>query len=203
MTDNIENKIHSLTRELDALERMFNLYFTAQEKRPPLRQLSSLRQKVTALMGIAEKINKSSIKYTVSSFVQRFTTYRLKWEKGVKDIEEGRLKPGLHFFGGMHPMANMHSKHAPVEEPVEKPVEKVAAKPVKKPTNIETQLDKATKNFVKLSKEHLGKDYNVDVVKSTLNAKLKIIKGKYGDNFSLKVQFKDGKVKITPVKKEK
>ena len=42
----------------------------------------------------------TSLLFYIETFLQKFISYRVKWERGLRDIEEGRLTCGADFFKG-------------------------------------------------------------------------------------------------------
>ncbi len=186
----IRSQIAQLQQKIDRLEHSFNMYFTGQDRIPPVKMLQALAREVSHLMTYSDKLINSGEKFMLDSFVQRFTSYRIKWERGVRDIEEGRSKPGLHFFGGL----GINHTQIIVEE-----LSKKRGDEKKKGESAE--LSGAAEKFLKLSKEHLGKTYNQEAIELKLREKLSEIKEKYGENFTLDVYFDGEKVKIRTAKK--
>jgi len=191
----IQAKISVLEQKIDRLERNFNFYFTGQERVPPLKELSKISSEVRRLMDSSGSLNNAGLRFRIESFVQKFTSYRIKWERGVRDIEEGRKKPGLDFFGGLGIEAtkNLHSGSGFEER----------EKSVLSPDKVDGEIRKAAEQFVELSKIFMNKSFDGKAVEETLRNKISTITKKYGNNFSFNVSFDGEKVRIKPVRQDK
>ncbi len=174
----LKSKIFLLDQKIESLEKQFNQYFTGQERRPPARALESLKREVMKLIGMADSIINTGDRFAVQTFIQKFTTYRTKWERGMTMIEDGRVKPGINFFGG--------GTYSP-------PV-------VKKPQKRDPVADAAEK-YVDLSKKFEGKNYNAKAVELKLREKMHAVREKYGDRYVLDVYYDGERVKIRTLKR--
>lgn len=188
----LSSKVAELNQKIERLETQFNFYFTGQERVPPLKQLAALKADVMRLMDMEESVKTVSDKFLIQTLVQKFTTHRIKWERGVKDIEEGRAKPGLHFFGGLGTALTAEALSS--LEGSSSAVRKVAEN--------EKKIELAAEKYIELSQKYMNKTYDRTVIMQTLNARMKEIRSKYGDNFKLDVFFDGKTVKIKPVGKE-
>jgi hypothetical protein len=181
---NLIHEISFLKQKIEILEQKFAQYFMGLEKRPPLKELSEIKSQISQLIKMESNLKQQSEKFQVQTIVNRFTTYRLKWERGVRDIEEGRIKPGSGFFGGMGTSF------------------KNSLKIEKKTEQKDSVIEKTAKQYVELSRKFLNKNYDTKAVSQMLEKKMKEIKTKMGNNIVLRVYFDGQKVKIKPVKKE-
>ncbi len=184
--------VTELISKIEKLDRMFVFYFTGHESRPPLKDLSDLKNTVKKLSLKISGSKNTAEKYLVSQLVNKFTIYKNKWEKGVRDIEEGRLKPGLHFFGGLGTslsgLSELKQQAADVDK---KDLEAF---------RISSVIDEAARKYVEMNRKHTGKNYNMEDVSKMLEKKIDTIKKKFGDKFCFSVYYEDGKVKIKPEK---
>ena len=98
MSDDIYKKVAELNKHLHALDRKFGLYFYGQEKGPPIKEFERFKSEVALLATEKSNIMSVSVRFFISTFQQRFVSYRTKWEKGLRNIEEGRAKPGTDFW---------------------------------------------------------------------------------------------------------
>ncbi len=178
------HEISFLKQKIEILEQKFAQYFMGLEKRPPLKELAEIKSQISKLMQMESSLKQPSEKFQVQTIVNRFTSYRLKWERGVKDIEEGRIKPGSGFFGGMGVSF------------------KKSLTPKQKTEKKDSLIEKTAKQYVELSRKFLNKNYDQKAVSQMLDKKMKEIKAKLGNDVVLRVYFDGEKVKIKPVKKE-
>jgi len=89
-------KISALNEEIALVDNKFHLYFLGEERIPPVKEFARLKQQVSILQN--EKSSSVSGQFLASSFFSRFASYRNKWERLLRDIEEGRKKPSRNFF---------------------------------------------------------------------------------------------------------
>ena len=183
--------VSTLASKIEKLDHDFNLYFTAQEKKAPLQALENMKKEISQLMKTAA-ISKNLVEQNLASqLINRFTTYRQKWERCVRDIEEGRAKPGMKFFGcgGNSDLSDLKSAADSVE--------RRDAEAFKLNAIINETADK----FIELSKKYTNRTYSPEAVSEMLAKKIGDIREKFGSNFTFDVYYEDGKVKIKPVKK--
>lgn len=183
--------VSTLITKIEKLDHDFNLYFTAQEKKAPLQSLENMKREVNLLMkGAAESQNLIE-KNLATQLINRFTTYRQKWERCVRDIEEGRAKPGTKFFGGFGSSDLSDLKSA--ADSVEKRDAEAFA--------MSAMIDQTANKFIELSRKYTNKAYSFDAVTEMLTKKIGDVRQKFGNNFTFDVYYEDGKVKIKPVRR--
>lgn len=186
----IAQQASALIIKIEKLEHSFNFYFSGVDKKPPLDELKSLKKQIDNLMMEAQDSKNSAEKFLVSQIISRFTVYRTKWERGVRDIEDGRAKPGQNFFGKMGAGA-LNDLKSSVSE-----IEKKDAEAFR----INAIINETADRYIEMSRKHTGKTFNRESVSEMLEKKIDEVKKKFGDRFSFKVYFEDGKVKIKPEK---
>ncbi|MBO4441363.1 hypothetical protein J5834_04520 [bacterium] len=188
----ISQLVSELTEKIEKLERQFNLYFIGQEKRPPLPALDKLKREVNVLMTASMGSKNLAEQHLATQLLNRFTVYRQKWEKYVTDIEEGRAKPGSHFFGGLGSGGFARSMQQDLEA-VQREKDNMAFR-------MSAMIDETAQKFVEMSKRLANKNYSIESVTEMLEKKIGDIRQKMGDDFTFDVYFEDGKVKIKPKK---
>jgi hypothetical protein len=189
-------KIHQIAsqiiQKIEHLEHSFNFYFTGNEKKPPLVELERVRKEVDSLMKSGSESKNSAERFLVLQLVNRFTTYRMKWEKGVRDIEEGRAKQGLHFFGGLgigrSPLNDLKESLSEID------------KKDRQAFRMSSVIDEAAEKYIEMTKKYTGKNYSRESVSQMLEKKIEEVRKKFGDRFRFNVYYEDGKVKIRPEK---
>jgi len=188
----IAHKVSDLVTKIEKLERLFIFYFTGHESRPPLKDMAALKNEINKLSLKISDSQNTAEKYLVSQLVNRFAIYKAKWEKGVRDIEEGRSKPGLHFFGGLGTSLSGLAE-----------LKKEANNVGEKDNNafrLASLIDEAARKYVELNRKHTGKKYDTEDVSRMLEKKVDAVRKKFGDKFSFRVYYEDGKVKVKPEK---
>jgi len=188
----LSRKVSELITKIEKLERSFIFYFTGHESRPPLKDLASLKSEINTLSLKTADSKNTAEKYLVSQLVNRFAIYRNKWERGVRDIEEGRSKPGLHFFGGL---GSALSGFADLKKEADN-----ASNKDNDVLRMASIIDDAARKYVEMNKKYTGKKYETNDVSKMLEKKIDDIRKKFGDKFSFKVYYEDGKVKVKPEK---
>lgn len=183
----LRKTVSRLISSIEQLDREFNFYFTGREKVPPLRELEKLKREVNLLMRSGEESKNSAEKYMVMSFIQKFTTYRTKWERGVRDIEEGRAVPGRNFFGGLGNIARDFNDLAQQDKD-------------NQAFRVASVIDEAAAKYVEMNKKYTGKDVSKEAVSKMLEKRIEDIRKKVGDKFRFNVYIEEGKVKIRPEK---
>ena len=94
MAEDIRVTISELDALLQVLDRKFNMYVAGQEKVPPVRDYALFMQGLNKLATAKKTATSVSLRFYITSFQQRFISYRTKWERLLRDIEEGRLQRG-------------------------------------------------------------------------------------------------------------
>lgn len=188
----INQQATALVPKIEHLEHLFNFYFTGQEKIPPLRELNALKKEIDLFMTNSQNSKNSAEKFLAMQLINRFTSYRMKWERGVREIEEGRAKPGLHFFGGLgigrSPMEDLKSLVSDIDKK-----DAVAFR-------TDAIINEAAEEYIEMNKKLTGKNFSKESVVEMLEKKIYEVRKRFGDGFTFKVYFEDGKVKIKPEK---
>ncbi len=189
----IKGKIEEVAVTIQRLDRAFNFYFTGFDKKPPLKMYERLQREVKRLSDVIDDIKNTAVRYHAQMLLSRYSTYRLKWERGLRAIEEGLLKPGEGFFAGLTKELRKESKKAgaPDFDDLAEKGEKV--------DEVILRLDDAAKRYVALARAHMGKVYDPAVIKETLEAKLPEVRKKYGEDVDFEVYFDGEKVRVKPV----
>jgi len=87
----IDAKLRELDNELDKLRRNYEQFFVGARERPPRND----RKRVERLVRELEQaqVTNTSQKFRLRSLVQRFSSYRQKWNRIQRQIEEGTYQP--------------------------------------------------------------------------------------------------------------
>jgi len=175
---NVKIKIAALNEEIALIDNKFHLYFLGEEKTPPTKEFARLKQQVNMLQK--EKASSVSNKFLASNFFSRFASYRNKWERLLRDVEEGRKKPSRHFF---------------VKAP-----KRVQQQPVL-PEDMVKEIDLVVTQFAEHTEKSLGKKLNRKTLKHQLEEKARDIYGKYGDSYYFDVYYDATGIEIRTIKR--
>lgn len=194
---NLESALSRFSAKIERLEHLFNLYFGGQERRPPLKELENLKKEADDIMNMKIKSSDGAVRHKRTSVIQKFTSHRLKWEKSLRDMEEGRIRPGKAFFGTGGSVG-----HSSFSKNCEKDSSRLAGEKNEERSESEKKIEKAADSYVSMAKKFLRKKYDPDSIRKALRKKMTGVKNKFGDDFDFKVYYDGEKVKVRPVKKE-
>jgi hypothetical protein len=178
MPMDLKIKISALNEEIALVDNKFNLYFLGEERTPPIKEFARLKQQVTMLQN--EKTSSVSSQFLVNSFFSRFASYRNKWERLLRDIEEGRKKPSRHFF---------------IKAP------KRAQQPVALPEEVVKEIDLVVTRFAEYTEKNSGKRLNRKTLKHQLEEKARDIYDKYGDRYYFDLYYDATGIEIRTIKR--
>jgi len=186
---NIHQKVSELEKQLLALDRRFNFYFNGQDRVPPIKDLDQLKRETRLLTRERERASSGSLRYYVETFLQKFISYRTKWEKGLRDIEEGRLIRGADFFKGRRfvreTIAMTTTQGIPDDDALA----------------VESDINQAADRYSVLYKKYFHKKCNKKDLRDQLRAKMQVVQEKYGSGFHLDVSYDGKAIRIKTVKK--
>lgn len=75
-------------KELDAVRRLFDMYFQGLEKKPPQMRYATLKATLMRLRAECARWNTAD-RFRVASIQQRFSTYDRMWTRQLQEMEEG------------------------------------------------------------------------------------------------------------------
>jgi hypothetical protein len=175
---NLKIKISALNEEIALVDNKFNLYFLGEEKTPPAKEFARLKQQMNMLQN--EKSSSVSSQFLTSSFFQRFAAYRNKWERLLRDIEEGRKKPSRNFF---------------IKAP------KRVQQPLVLPEDVVKEIDLVVTRFAEYTEKNSGKRLNRKTLKQQLEEKARDIYDKYGDSYYFDLYYDATGIEIRTIKR--
>ena len=79
------------TREIEALNRAYNVYFQGGEDDPPREQRKQLDALIAKLKSQLATATNASDKFMANSVVSRFQVMSSKWDKQLRGIENGTI----------------------------------------------------------------------------------------------------------------
>lgn len=74
---------------IDQIQNLYNMYVAGLERLPPTSQRKQLDDVVTKIMASPKPT--PALLFRVNQFNAKFSLYREKWDKLMKDIEAGRV----------------------------------------------------------------------------------------------------------------
>ncbi len=83
--------VEKATRDLDALNRLYNVYFQGGEDDPPRQQRKALDTIVEKIKGQIAIATNASDKFQANSLYTRYRTMTTKWDKHLRGIENGTI----------------------------------------------------------------------------------------------------------------
>ncbi len=87
----IDARLNELERRIQSMRTVYELYFAGVDRRPPVQQRHELVRMVHELEHKVF-INNTAQKFRLRSIVQSYTTYRIYWDRVLREIEEGTYK---------------------------------------------------------------------------------------------------------------
>ena len=174
----IKIKISALNEEIALVDNKFHLYFLGEERIPPVKEFARLKQQVSILQN--EKSSSVSGQFLASSFFSRFASYRNKWERLLRDIEEGRKRPSRNFF---------------IKAP------KRVQQPLVLPEDVVKEIDLVVTRFAEYTEKNSGKRLNRKTLKHQLEEKARDIYDKYGDSYYFDLYYDATGIEIRTIKR--
>jgi hypothetical protein len=83
--------VEKATRELEALNRIYNVYFQGGEDEPPVRQRKSLDTLVAKIKTQLATATNAGDKFQANALYTRYQTMAAKWDKHLRGIENGTI----------------------------------------------------------------------------------------------------------------
>jgi hypothetical protein len=87
----LKKDVDKATRDLEILNRLYNVYFQGAEEDPPRAQRKSLDSLVAKIKSQIATATNAADKFMANTFVSRFQTMSGKWDKHIKGIENGTI----------------------------------------------------------------------------------------------------------------
>jgi hypothetical protein len=87
----LKQDVEKALRDLDGLQRLFNVYFQGGEEDPPLpqrRALESLMAKIQSQMALSTN---ASDKFQANALFTRYKSMSARWDKTLRAIETGQI----------------------------------------------------------------------------------------------------------------
>ncbi len=87
----IKSDVEKATRELEALNRLYNVYFQGGEEDPPRNQRKALDSLVAKIKSQLATSSNAGDKFQANALCTRHQTMCAKWDKHLRGIENGTI----------------------------------------------------------------------------------------------------------------
>lgn len=77
---------------IEQINNLYGHYVSGLEKRPPNEQRKQLETIMTQLLGMK---GTAADRFRISSLNTRFTTFRERWDKIMRDLESGKIQRAI------------------------------------------------------------------------------------------------------------
>ena len=93
MAIDIDQHLKELSSQIDRLRVLYEQYFLGMEKMPPVVTRREA-DKVLQMLG-AQSIGNTAMRFRYQTLLRRWKTYTERWDKVVREIENGTYRPHL------------------------------------------------------------------------------------------------------------
>jgi len=87
-----EKELKTLTQRLEQLRKDFDRFFMGQERIAPLPRRDKLKREFRA--SRLNQTRNTALRFRFQNLKLRLTTYTNYWERMLRQVEEGKLRPG-------------------------------------------------------------------------------------------------------------
>ena len=87
----LKKEAEQASKEIEALNRFYNVYFSGAEEDPPREKRRALDQAFKKIKQKVASSSNSSDKFFANSVIARYQLFCSKWDKQLKGIEEGKI----------------------------------------------------------------------------------------------------------------
>lgn len=91
MMSPLKTDVEKANRDIDALNRLYNVYFQGGEDDPPREQRRALDALIAKIQSQIPSAVNASDKFQANSIYTRFRTMATKWDKHLRGIENGTI----------------------------------------------------------------------------------------------------------------
>lgn len=87
----LKQDVEKAGRDIDALNRLYNVYFQGGEEDPPKPQRVALDNLITKIKSGMAIASNASDKFQANALISRYQTMKTKWDKTLRAIETGQI----------------------------------------------------------------------------------------------------------------
>lgn len=87
----IKKDVEKASRDLEALNRLYNVYFSGGEEDPPIEARKALDQLFAKIKSQVATSTNSGDRFQANSLVSKYQLYSSKWDRTLRGIENGTI----------------------------------------------------------------------------------------------------------------
>lgn len=87
----LRKDMEKANREIDALNRFYNVYFMGGEEDPPRAQRKALDGAVDKIKAALVTATNAADKFQANTLISRYRTMCARWDKQLRGIENGTI----------------------------------------------------------------------------------------------------------------
>ena len=87
----LRKDMEQATREIDVLNRLYNVYFQGGEENPPRAQRKTLDALVDRIKAALATSSNAADKFQANTLISRHRTMCARWDKHLRGIENGTI----------------------------------------------------------------------------------------------------------------
>jgi hypothetical protein len=87
----LKKDVEKAGRDLDALHRLYNVYFSGAEEDPPRTERRALESLIAKIKSQLATATNSSDKFQANTLISRFQSTAARWDKTLRGIEAGTI----------------------------------------------------------------------------------------------------------------
>jgi hypothetical protein len=87
----LRKDMEKANREIDALNRVYNVYFMGGEEDPPRNQRKTLDATIEKIKAALTTANNAADKFQANTLISRYRTMCARWDKHLRGIENGTI----------------------------------------------------------------------------------------------------------------
>jgi hypothetical protein len=87
----IKKDVEKAGRDLDGLQRLYNVYFQGAEEDPPHEQRRALDNLIAKIKSQIALATNASDKFQANALVNRYQSMAARWDRMLRGIEDGTI----------------------------------------------------------------------------------------------------------------
>lgn len=87
----LKKDIDFATRQLDAMQRLYNVYFQGGEEDPPRKERKDLDTLIFKIKSQMITATNAADKFLATSLINRFQSMSSRWDRHLRGIENGTI----------------------------------------------------------------------------------------------------------------
>lgn len=87
----LRKDMEKANRDIDALNRLYNVYFMGGEEDPPRAQRKALDAMIEKIKAALTTASNAADKFQANTLISRYRTMCARWDKQLRGIENGTI----------------------------------------------------------------------------------------------------------------